>query len=233
MLLEAMPDVAPPPASSHVHQLADVTNCDRPEASSHADRMSVGKVWELAADGELVHTEDGCRQLLAENGLAVRPSATHGQNNCLIDSLLLALSHAGLVRAGLPVAQRGAVCARARQHLMLHHGASEAGYLEHDAHGEGVFSYLVAHEPGIWRDGVDPRLVELTVTVFDRFSCRAELAPTEPLHFPSRAAPASSHDVRHEQIQLYACTHSNGASYHYEWVHGESDRKQGDAALIP
>ena len=220
MLLEALPAAAPPPASSHVHHGADVKGREQRGASSHKDRGPVGDVWQLAADGELVRTEDGCRQLLAERGLVVRPSETHGRNNCLIDSLLQALSHAGSVTAGLPVAQRRDVCARARGDLMLHHGASDAGYLEHDVHGPSVFKYLVAHEPGIWRDGVDPRLVELTVTVFDRFSCREELAPTEPVLVPSLADPALGHDVRHEQVQLYACTHLDGTGWHYEWVHG-------------
>ena len=58
------------------------------------------------------------------------------------------------------------------------------------------------------------------VTVFDRFSCRVELAPTEPVFIPALVAKASSHEERHVQLALYACTGLNGLGYHYEWIHG-------------
>ena len=38
--------------------------------------------------------------------------------------------------------------------------------------------------------------------------------------FPSLAAAALGHDVGHEQVQQYACTHLDGTGWHDEWVHG-------------
>ena len=207
-----------PPASSHVSRGAGAKGGSHRRAGSAG--VAVEEVWQIAADGEKVRTEAGFRQLLREHGHVVRASAIHGGNNCLIDSLLQALSHAGLAKAGLTEAQRRDICRRARDHLVKSNGASKAGYLAHDDHVRSVFEHLRLSEATIWRDGVQPDHIELTVTVFDRFSSRAELVPTEPVLIPSHAGAGSWNPVRHEQVSLYACTHGDGAGYHYEWMHG-------------
>ena len=55
------------------------------------------EVTETAADGNPVRTEEAMRYWLASKGLHVMPSETHGVNNCLIDSVLSALDHAGVM----------------------------------------------------------------------------------------------------------------------------------------
>ena len=109
---------------------------------------------------------------------------------------------------------------RVREHLVKHHGASTDGHLAHDDHVKAVFEYLRLHEKDLWRKGVRPDHIECTVTVFDRFSCRVDLVPTEPVFIPAPVAEASRHEVRHVQLALYACTGLNGLGYHYEWIHG-------------
>ena len=207
-----------PSASSHVSRGAGAKGGGHRRAGGAG--LAVEEVWQIAADGEKVRTEAGFRQLLREHGHVVRASAIHGRNNCLIDSLLLALSHTGLAKAGLSVATRKDICVRARDHLVKNNGASEAGYLAHDDHVRSVFEHLRLSEANIWRDGVQADHIEMTVTVFDRFTSCTELVPTEPVLIPSRAGAASSHAVRHEQVSLYACIHLDGAGYHYEWMHG-------------
>ena len=176
-------------------------------------------VWELAADGEPVRTEDGFRRELRKHGYVVKPSLTHGANQCLIDSLVLALRHAGVAAADPSVPHRKALCLRVREHLVKDHGAVMGGYLAHDDQVTPIFEYLRA-QPDFWREGVRPDLIECTVTVFDRFTCRLELAPTEPVFLPAPVAEALRHEVRHVQLALYACTGLDGVGYHYEWIHG-------------
>ena len=180
----------------------------------------VVSAWEKAADGALVRTEEGFRQELRKHGYIVQPSETHGANQCLIDSLVLALRHAGLAAEDPSVPNRRDVCMRVREHLVKNHGASTHGYLAHDDHVRSAFEYLRLNERIFWRDGVRPDLIECTLIVFDRFTCRAELVPTEPVLIPARVAEASRHEVRHVQVALFACTGLNGNGYHYEWIHG-------------
>ena len=214
------------PASSHGRSSPSGRGSRRADPNGVAGARTGGAVgavaamWEIAADGELVRTEDGFRQELRKHGYKVQPSSTHGANQCLIDSLVLALRHAGLADVDSAVPNRAATCMRVREHLVRHHGATMDGYLAHDDHLRPVFEYLCVHEGEFWRAGVRPDLIECTVTVFDRFTCRAELAPTEPVFISAPVAEASRHEVRHVQLALYVCTGLDGLGYHYEWIHG-------------
>ena len=166
-----------------------------------------------------MRTEAGFKRFLATHGLIVKSSNTHGSNQCLIDSLVQALSHAGLLQANPPILHRAALCSRVREHLVEHHGASRRDYLAHDQHVRAVFEYLREHEAGIWQAGVRPDLIECTVIVFDRFTCRAELVEPEPVRVPARG-DASPRDVQHVQVWLHGCVSRDGVGYHYEWIHG-------------
>ena len=231
---EKLPAPVAPTASSHV---GPALSHGRSSASGRGIRRAdpkglgggrlggavgeVAAVWETAADGEPVRTEEGFRQELRKHRYVVQPSSTHGANQCLIDSLVLALRHAGLAEADGSLPNRAAICMRVRKHLVENHGASKDGYLSHDNHLNSVFDYLRLHEKDFWREGVRPELIECTVTVFDRFTCRVELVPTEPVYIRAPVAEALRHEVRHVQLALYACTGLNGLGYHYEWIHGE------------
>ena len=180
--------------------------------------------WEEGLDGLPLRTEAGMRRHLERNDLQVLPSETHGRNDCLIDSLLLALHHAGLVIPSLTIEARGSICAVVRRHLVQEHGVPDCnGYLEHDRHVPAIFEFLREQQPDIWVDADAVGNVELTVVVFDRFNGRRvsdrygvedELAPSEPVYIPARRAS----DCSHVQVQLYCCTHKDGAGWHYEWV---------------
>ena len=51
--------------------------------------------WEIAADGLLVRTEAGAKAELRRLGLEVMHADTFHRNDCLIDSVLQSLMHAG------------------------------------------------------------------------------------------------------------------------------------------
>ena len=180
--------------------------------------------WETGLDGFPLRTEAGMRRHLERHDLKVFPSETHGRNDCLIDSLLLALCNAGLVLPALTISARSSICAAVRRHLVREHGVPDCnGYLEHDKHVPAIFEFLRAQQTDIWVDAATIGTVELTVIVFDRFNGRRvsdsngvedELAPSEPLCIAARQEGEPSH----VQVQLYCCTHRDGAGWHYEWI---------------
>ena len=173
--------------------------------------------WTVGTDGLPVRTEDGMRLFLSNHGLRVMPSLTHGVNNCLIDSVLQSLHHAGMLQADLSVQCRKTVCRDTRAYLVDNHGCSLLAYLAHDQALPWIFDFLRSQRPTLFVDeGLAERLA-VTVTVLDRFSCRAELEECEAVLLPA----ISSENKVELQIQLYACTHADGVGYHYEWVRGE------------
>ena len=187
-------------------------------------------LFEQGADGQPLRTEHGMDVLLARHGLQRYPSKTFGQNNCLVDSMLLSMKAAGLVRVAVSESERCEACTAARQHLEQQHGlvvSVPPPFLSHDEHAGAVFDFLRQQRPNLWVDVEAVRQVELTMTVYDRFNGRCvlgargetdELVPTPPV----RVAPlelgttvAPQHAV---QIQLYSNTHRDGTGYHFEWV---------------
>ena len=186
-----------------------------PAASGQAALTDGGESgWQECGDGARVRTEPYMRLFMLSRGLHVRPSSTHGANNCLIDSLLLALQHAGVVRAEVDVGDRALICARLRRHLVMEHGENPDGYLAHDRVLPQIFQHLRDTEKAVFVDAAHAQSIALTVTVVDRFTCRDDLVPTDPVLVPSVAGLEPSH----MQVQLYACTDRHGIGYHYEWV---------------
>ena len=169
-------------------------------------------------DGDPVRTEAGFKMQLRKHKHMVRQSEAHGANQCLIDSIILALSHAGLTKEDFSVPHRAALCMRVRTHLVKEHGASQKGYLGHDDQAKNIFEYLRSHEENFWHDEAHPPRIQCTLIVYDRFTCREELTPTEPVFIP--AVEASSPGALHVQLSLYCCTGMDGRGYHYECIHG-------------
>ena len=97
--------------------------------------------WDIGLAGQPVLSEDGAKRLLYQLGMDVRPSSTHGRNDCLIDSILLALQAAGHIIGTLDMQQRDMICVHVRSQLR------EAGltaalfddYLSHEEHLERTF----------------------------------------------------------------------------------------------
>ena len=179
--------------------------------------------WTVGADGEPVRTEAGMRLFLSHHGLRVKPSDTHGVNNCLIDSVLLALSHAGIARADMSLDVRRDACAATRRHLVDTAHAPEMAYLSHHEMLGHIFNYLREHQGHLFRDAANAGRIALTVSVIDRFSVRAHLLPCEPVFVP---AMVPDH-VIHVQLQLYCCTNLDGTGFHYEWIAAAGESAQG------
>ena len=211
---------------------ASAGSADQPQTTSRGSSESAAVVeWVMGRDGHPVRTEDGMRLWLATLGLHVQPSSTHGVNNCLIDSVLCALQHSRHLRPELSLEDRRNICAFIRHILVVEHGQAENSYLAHDVALPWIFKVLREQYAHLFVDdthaapaGLEPRSddvhppachgIALTVTVVDRFTCRDELLPSEPVLVPALTVEAREH----VQIQLYACTHLDGNGYHYEWI---------------
>jgi len=118
--------------------------------------------------------EEAMKQLLAEAMAPphlVRSSSAHGANNCLTDSILLALAAQGLTQILTPE-ERAAVCDRVRVHLETCHGVPAeypAPFLSHEDHFDAICQFLRSDDPDLWSPAVVPSKLSITAVVFDRF----------------------------------------------------------------
>ena len=84
----------------------------------------------------------------------VRESMTHGQNNCLMDSILLALQDKKYIKP-LEVRERAAICSSIRRHLIEHHGIEPEApdgshsYLSHEDSFDAICNQLRNEHPNI------------------------------------------------------------------------------------
>ena len=172
----------------------------------------------------------------------VRKSKTHGQNNCLIDSILLALQEQKQIKP-LGVDGRAAVCSSVRRSLIEHHGVApespEEGqtYLSHDESFDDICTRLRIDHPDIWFENIDPHRLPIIAVVFDRsqrrqvYDARGEWAGEIPddLTEPVVSEPLVESDKLPEvYIRLYCNTHDDAhcTPYHYEWI---SCRDEGNS----
>ena len=162
----------------------------------------------------------------------VRKSNTHGKNNCLIDSILLALQDKDYIKP-LEVYERAAVCGSIRRHLIEHHGVApespdgSQSYLSHEDSFDAICQQLRSEHPNIWLDGVDAIRLPIIALIYDRFQ-RQQLYDSSGAGdgemdevAPVVSMPLSASDYLPEvHIQLYCNTHDDayGTPYHYEWI---------------
>ena len=167
----------------------------------------------------------------------VRKSNTHGQNNCLIDSILLALQDRSYIKP-LAVDARGAICSSIRRHLIEHHDLAaenqdgSQSYLSHEESFDAICNQLRSKHLDIWVDGVDADRLPIVATIFDRFHRRqlyddsgAWAGELEEMNAQVVSMPLSASDNAPEaHIQLYCNTHDDayGTPYHYEWISFEA-----------
>ena len=172
----------------------------------------------------------------------VRPSKTHGQNNCLIDSTLLALHDQDYIKP-LTISKRAAICSSIRRYLVDHtdvapeHPDGRQSYLSHEDSLDAICGQLRTEHKDIWMDGLDPTRLPIVVVMFDRFQRRqlydesgAWAAELEELNAPVLSkAPSAEEHLRDAQIQLYCNTHEDdvGTPYHYEWIATEAGISKG------
>ena len=178
--------------------------------------------WEIAADGLPVRTEAGAKAELRRLGLEVMHADTFQRNDCLIDSVLQSLMHAGFLLPSFSFMDRNVTAWQARQYLRERDLTDwlSFDYLRHHDHLQHIFDFL-RDEAGLWVDVARSRTTEFTVTVYDRFHGRHledtngavfELPESEPVYIAAR----SMTETLPVAIVLYCCTHSDSTGYHYE-----------------
>ena len=163
----------------------------------------------------------------------VRPSETHGQNNCLMDSILLALQDQEYIEV-LTISKRAAICSSIRRYLIDHTDVApedpdgRQSYLSHEESFDAICGQLRTEHKDIWMDGLDPTRLPIVVVVVDRLQRRqlydesgAWTAEQEELNKPVLSkAPSAEEHLPGAQIHLYCNTHEDdvGTPYHYEWI---------------
>ena len=175
----------------------------------------------------------------------VRKSRTHGQHNCLIDSILLALQDKQYINP-LEVDERAAVCSSIRRHLIDHHGVEPPApdgrhsYLSHEDSFDAICNQLRGEHPNIWLDDVDVTRLSIVAVVFDRFQRRQLYdesgtwsAELEDVNEPVVSTPLNATgELTEVCIQLYCNTlaDDHGTPYHYEWISVEAGRSEEEDA---
>ena len=194
--------------------------------------MAEGKSFEVGAFSAR-RSEDQMRSLLSttlDPPHYVRPSNTHGRNDCLTDSILLSLIDQNLLEE-MTLLERSWTCQRIREHLEDMHGLQEHGpgdypFLSHDEHFKAIMDYLRNSCTTQWNPVAQPERISFTLIVLDRFNRtlqpdvfgnQDEIIETEPVY--AEAPSADSHECVTCLIHLYCNTHNDGTGYHYEWIH--------------
>ena len=170
--------------------------------------------------------------------LEVRPSSSHGRNDCLTDSILLAMEDQGLI-GPLDIDMRVQLCTAVRRHLVMACGLSPHSYpfLSHDEHFEAICQVLRESLLPLWLAEQCPSQTSLTCIVYDRFNRQmvedatggyTELVETNPVH---SAAPGA--ESLAAVVTLYCNTHDNGEGWHYEWIRACDEAHAGSGNPAP
>ena len=160
----------------------------------------------------------------------VHEAKTHGQHNCLIDSVLLALQDQNHIRP-LALAERAAICSSIRFHLIENHGVAPHApdgthsFLAHEDHFHAICEQLRSGHPGVWRAGVDAAGLSIVAVVSDRFQ-RSQMFDNhgaleeelEDINEPIISAPQSVTADAFIQLYCNTCEDGHGTPYHYEWI---------------
>ena len=108
---------------------------------AHTDTHNFIELSRWASSQTAVRTDGEMKLLLQtmQTPHFVHASDTHGEHNCLIDSMLLALSSIGMARS-LTEEQRARLCHETRDYLVTHHDVPPGGpdgfpFLSHEDHG--------------------------------------------------------------------------------------------------
>ena len=160
-------------------------------------------------------TDTQALQALASEGFMWRKALSHGVNNCLIDSLMLCLSHEHILPNNLTtdVTARRRVAAACRKHLIQEIGDEVA------PGSNGLFPFLDAH-----RDG--PRIVDFSFHWF-RVAARTNVLIHVHDRFGEHAAGADWNKIAVNlghgypqqtvlQLHIYNHTSVRGSGYHFD-----------------
>ena len=190
-------------------------------------------------------TDDEMKELLRTLQVPhfVRESMTHGQHNCLMDSILLALQDNKHIKP-LEVHERATICSSIRRHLIEHHGIEPRApdgnhsYLSHEDSFDAICNQLRSEHSNIWSADIDVNRLSIAAVVFDRFqrqqlydSSGAWTAELEEVNAPVVSKPPNaSGEFDEVLIQLYCNTHGDehATPYHYEWISFKADRQEDE-----
>ena len=139
-------------------------------------------------------SEDAMRALLEslEPALKVQTSQSHGRNDCLTDSILLALADQGLIKP-LDKQQRGVLCTNVRRDLETSWNLSPHNnpFLSHDDHFHPICEKLRETLEPLWVPPESLSQTAFTCIVYDRFNRQTvqdatgeftEIEETNPVH---------------------------------------------------
>ena len=169
----------------------------------------------------------------SQEPLIVREASSE-RNNCLLDSMLQSMSHAGLLRSLSPDERRAVhICARTYlEESDLVAPPDATGYdpmLAHNEHFAPTMQYVSEQHRDLWT--CDPEVVCVTALVHDR--CHRQLLPAvhggvQELPDPHPVSWQGAHfqlDAEAKYIlMLYCNTVQEGAHYvglHYEWMESQ------------
>ena len=169
------------------------------------------------------------RVLLAslQSPLTVQPSKHHDRNDCLTDSILLAMVDKQLIQP-LELQERNLLCEIVRSYLVHDYGLSPCSdpypFLSHDQHFHPICHILRQILGSKWIQKASH--TSLTCVVLDRFNRAvmtddggmSEIPETNPVHSGAPEKESASF-----LITLYCNTDSNGDGWHYEWIRAEKD----------
>ena len=147
--------------------------------------------------------------------LEVQPSSSHGRNDCLTDSILLAMEDQGLI-GPLSIDRRVQLCTAVRCHLLRDCGLSphSCPFLSHDKHFAAICQVLRESLLPLWLAEQCPSQTSLTCIVYDRFNRQmvedatggyTELVETNPVQSAAPGAESLS-----AVVTLYCNMHDNG-----------------------
>ena len=163
---------------------------------------------------------------LAETGLTLIHASPHGENNCLIDSMLLGLIAVGALGLSRDLAVRRRVCAACRSYLMTEHNLEHGAYL--DAHWDvpRILHYF-CHIA--W-----PQSLAARIHLYDRLD-QAELGANVENELRTIQVTTGLDVRRQYELHIYNHTDENGCGYHFDllWPTGVAMSPAVQPALPP
>ena len=155
---------------------------------------------------------------LQAQGLELVIASPHGENNCLIDTLLLGLVHLQVLQIPTDIDTRRGICAACRVFLETEYGTPKGAFLDALTEAPRILGYFTNTR---WQ-----RSVNLKVQIYDRFDhAGLGLAPQDALNVftfdgSKLHQPVAFHDMH---IFCHTAAAGSGGGYHFDllWPRNE------------
>ena len=148
---------------------------------------------------------------LQTQGLKLVIASPHGENNCLIDTLLLGMAHLRVLQIPTDIDSRQRICAACREFLKAAYGTPKGVFLDALIEAPRILEYFTTVR---WQ-----RSVYLKVRIYDRLDHdELGLAPEDDVNvftFDGRKPqqPVDTHDVH---IYCHTADEGHGNAYHFD-----------------